>query len=80
MQLLKTFGHRMSIMAVPEGPYPASNFVVADQQHLLLRPNSVQSYGTAYSDNSYKSTSYVHTFEVSRQQGGRRVFPETFGL
>ena len=80
LQLLKTFGHQMSIMAVPEGACPVSNFVVADQQHLLFRPNSVQATGSVYFHNSYKSIGYTHTFEVIWQQGGDRVFPETFGL
>ncbi len=80
MQMLKTLGHQMSIMAAPEGAIPASNFVVADQQHLLFRPNSVRSTGSLYFHNPYKSTGYTHTFEVIWQQGGRRVFPEAFGL
>lgn len=80
LQILKTRGHQMSIMAAPEGAFPASNFVVADQQHLLFRPNSVQSTGSLNFDNSYKSTGYAHTFEVMWQQCGRRVFPEAFGL
>ena len=80
MQLLKTLGHRISIMAVPKGEFPVANFVVADQQHVLFRPNSVQSAGSVYFDNSYKSIGYARTFEVIWQQGGDRVFPETFGL
>ena len=80
MQLLKTLGHRISIMAVPKGEFPVVNFVVADQQHVLFRPNSVRSAGAVYFDNPYKSIGYAHTFEVLWQQGGDRVFPETFGL
>jgi hypothetical protein len=80
MQLLKTLGHQMSIMAAPEGAFPASNFVVADQQHLLFRPNSVRSTGSLHFHNPYKSIGYVQSFEVIWQQGGRRVFPEAFGL
>lgn len=80
MQMLKTLGHQMAIMAAPEGAFPASNFVVADQQHLLFRPNSVQSTGSLYFQNPYKSIGYTQTFEVIWQQGGRRVFPEAFGL
>lgn len=64
MQLLKTLGHQMSIMAVPNGAFPVSNFVVADQQHLVFRPNSVQSTGTVYFHNLYKSTGYAHRCEV----------------
>ena len=80
MQMLKTLGHQMSIMAAPEGAFPASNFVVADQQHLLFRPNSVQSSGSLYFHNSYKSMGYAHTFQVIWQQSSRQVFPEAFGL
>ena len=80
MQMLKTLGHQMSIMAAPEGAFPASNFVVADQQHLLFRPNSVQSSGSLYFNNSYKSMGYAHTFQVIWQQSSRQVFPEAFGL
>ena len=80
MQMLKTLGHQMSIMEAPEGAFPASNFAVADQQHLLFRPNSVRSTGSLHFDNPYKSIGYTQTFEVIWQQGGRRVFPEAFGL
>ena len=80
MQMLKTLGHQMSIMAAPEGAFQASNFAVADQQHLLLRPNSVLSTGSVHFNNPYKSIGYTQTFEVIWQQGGRRVFPEAFGL
>ena len=80
MQTLKSLGHQMSIMVAPEGVFPASNFVVADQQHLLFRPNSVRSTGSLYFHNPYKSIGYTQTFEVIWQQSGRRVFPEAFGL
>ena len=80
MQMLKSLGHQMAIMAAPEGAFPASNFVVADQQHLLFRPNSVRSKGSVHFHNPYKSIGYAQTFEVIWQQGGRRVFPEAFGL
>ena len=80
IQLLKTLGHRISIMEAPEGAFPASNFVVADQQHLLFRPNSVRSTSSLYFNNPYKSISYAQSFEVIWQHGGRRVFPEAFGL
>lgn len=80
MQLLKTLGHRISIMEAPAGAFLASNFVVADQQHLLFRPNSVRSTGSLYFNNPYKSISYAKSFEVIWQHGGRRVFPEAFGL
>ena len=80
MQMLKTLGHQMSIMAAPEGAFPASNFVVADQQHLLFRPNSVRSMGSLHFHNPYKSMGCTGTFEVMWQHGGQRVFPEAFGL
>ena len=80
MQMLKTLGHQMVIMAAPEGAFPAANFVVADQQHLLFRPNSVRSTGSLHFHNPYKSIGYAQTFEVIWQHGGRRVFPEAFGL
>ncbi len=80
MQLLKTMGHQMAIIAAPEGSFRASNFVVADQQHLLFRPKSVQPTGSLNFSNSYKSMAYSNTFEVIWQHGGRRVFPEVFGL
>lgn len=80
MQMLKTLGHQMEILAAPEGAFPTSNFVVADQQHLLFRPNSVQSTGSLHFHNSYKSMGCTSTFEVMWQLGGQRVFPEAFGL
>jgi hypothetical protein len=80
MQMLKTLGHKISIMAAPKATLPAANFVVADQQHLLFRPNSVQSTGTLRFHNSYKSMGYANTFDVIWQLGGCRVFPEAFGL
>ena len=80
LQMLKTLGHQISILAAPEGTFPASNFVVADQQHLLFRPNSVRSMGSLHFHNPYKSMVYSQSFEVLWQQGGQRVFPEAFGL
>lgn len=80
MQMLKTRGHRMAIMAAPEAAFSTANYVVADQQHLLLRPNSVRSTGSLFFHNPYKSMGYAHTFEVIWQHGGRQVFPEAFGL
>ncbi len=80
LQMLKTLRHQMSIMAAPEGAFPASNFVVADEQHLLFRPNSVQFTASLYLHNAYKSMGYAQTFEVIWQQYGRRVFAAAFGL
>ena len=80
LQMLKSLGHQISIVAAPEGTFPASNFVVADQQHLLFRPNSVRSMGSLHFHNPYKSMVYSQSFEVLWQQGGQRVFAEAFGL
>jgi prophage DNA circulation protein len=79
-QLLKTQGHRLLIMSTSERSIPAANFVVADRQQLLLRPNSVHSRGFVDFNNPYKSRSYSESFEVLWQLGGDRVFPEAFGL
>jgi hypothetical protein len=80
MRLLKNWGHLLTIMVAPDAAFGTANFVVVDQQHLLFRPNSVQSRGSVNLFNPYKSKSYLHTFEVSWQQAGPRVFPEAFGL
>lgn len=80
LQLLKTLGHQISILEAAKGVFPGSNFVVADQQHLLFRPNSVRSTGSLDFNNTYKSKTYSDTFKVMWQQGGRRIFPEAFGL
>ena len=78
--LLKTQGHRLAITVAENPPQSAANYVVADRQHILFRPNSVQSRGTLNWLDPYKSTTYMSTFEVLWQQGGRRIFPEAFGL
>ena len=78
--LLKTHGHRLTLMGVENPPQTAANYVVADRQHILFRPNSVQSRGSLNWHDPYKSTTYMGTFEVIWQQGGRRIFPEAFGL
>jgi hypothetical protein len=80
MNLLKTQGHHLRITEAAARTFPAANFVVADQQHLLFRPNSVHSQGSVDFANPYKSTTYSRSFEVLWQQGGQRVFPEAFGL
>ena len=79
-QLLKTQAHRLQILCTSERSIPEANFVVADRQQLLLRPNSVHSRGYVDFDNSYKSMGYLRSFEVLWQLGGERVFPEAFGL
>ena len=78
--LLKTQGHRLTITVTENPPQSAANYVVADRQHILFRPNSVQSRGTLNWLDPYKSTTYMSSFEVLWQQGGRRIFPEAFGL
>ena len=80
VSLLKTQGHRLTIVVAENPPQSATNYVVADRQHILFRPNSVQSRGSLNWHDPYKSTTYMSTFEVVWQQGGRRVFPEAFGL
>lgn len=78
--LLKTHGHRLTLMVAEHPPKSASNYVVADRQHILLRPNSVQSRGSVNWHDPYKSTTYNESFNVVWQHGGRRMFPESFGL
>ena len=80
INLLATLGHQLTVMQAAEGVEPTANFVVADQQHLLFRPNSVQSRGAVIFNNPYKSMTYSRSFEVVWQQGGERLFPEAFGL
>ena len=80
MNLLKTHGHLLTLMVAENTPQSAANYVVADRQHILFRPNSVQSRASLNWYDPYKSTTYMSTFEVVWQQGGRRVFPEAFGL
>lgn len=80
LRLLKTHGHQFEVMVAENLPQTAANYVVADRQHILLRPNSVQSRGSLSWHDSYKSSTYKQSFNVVWQQGGRRVFPEAFGL
>ena len=80
MNLLKTQGHRLTVMVPENPPQSTANYVVADRQHILFRPNSVQSRGSLNWHDPYKSTTYLSTFEVLWQQGERRIFPEAFGL
>ena len=78
--LLKTHSHLLTIMVAENPPLSAANYVVADRQHILFRPISVQSRGSLNWHDPYKSTTYSESFNVVWQQGGRRVFPEAFGL
>lgn len=80
MNLLKSHSHQMAILGTESASIPGSNFIVADRQQLIFRPNSVQSTGSLDFSNPYKSNTCVETFEVLWQQGGQRVFPEAFGL
>ena len=78
--LLETHGHLLILMVAENPPLSTANYVVADRQHILFRPNSVQSSGSLNWHDPYKSTTYMSTFEVVWQQGGRRIFPGAFGL
>ena len=78
--LLKTHGHWLTLMVAENPPLSTANYVVADRQHILFRPNSVQSFGSMNWYDPYKSTTYNQTFNALWQQGGRRVFPGAFGL
>ena len=78
--LLKTHGHLLTLMVAENPPLSTANYVVADRQHILFRPNSVQSFGSLNWYDPYKSTTYSQTFNAVWQQGGSRVFPEAFGL
>ena len=80
INLLKTHGHRLTLMVTENPPQSTASYVVADRQHILFRPNSVHSRGSLHWSDPYKSTTYTNLFEVSWQQGGRRIFPEAFGL
>ena len=80
VNLLKTHGHQLQLMVAENPPQSAANYVVADRQHILFRPNSVQSFGSMSWYDPYKSTTYNQTFNALWQQGGRRVFPGAFGL
>ena len=80
VNLLKTHGYQLQIVVAENPPQSAANYVVADRQHILFRPNSVQSFGSLNWYDPYKSTTYSQTFNAVWQQGGSRVFPEAFGL
>lgn len=80
MSLLKTHGHRLSILEARIRPFPDAALAVADRQHALFRPVLVQSRGTLHFENPGISKTYLDKFEVIWQQGGSLVFPEAFGL
>ncbi len=79
-QLLKTHGHRLAVLQTSEQPKPEQFMAVADGQHSLFRPVLVQSRGFSYFDNPAKSTIYITKVKVIWGKGGRRLFPEAFGL
>jgi hypothetical protein len=78
--LLKTHGHRLTILTPNKRVQPVEFMAVADGQHSLFRPISVHSTGFAYFENRAKSNTYSTNFKVIWEQGGRRLFPESFGL
>jgi hypothetical protein len=78
--LLKTQGHRLSILGTAAEPKPGQFLAVADRQHSIFRPVLVQSRGFSYFDNAEKSIIYANNFKLIWEQGGDRVFPEAFGL
>lgn len=78
--LLKTHGHKLVIVRPEKRLQPVEFMAVADGQHSLFRPISVQSGGFAHFENRSKSTVYSANFKVLWEQGGRRLFPESFGL
>jgi hypothetical protein len=78
--LLKTHGHRLTILQTLCHPKPDQFLAVADGQHSLFRPVLVQSRGFSYFDNPAKSTIYDAKVKVIWEKGGRRLFPEAFGL
>ncbi|MBL8310826.1 MAG: hypothetical protein JNL19_10425 [Burkholderiales bacterium] len=80
MTVLKSLGHRIEIVVSQARDFPASAYAVADRQHLLFRPISVQSNGRLSLENPNKSIPYADEFHLLWEQGGERVFPEAFGL
>lgn len=80
MTLLKTLGHRIEIVISQARDFPVTAYAVADRQHLLFRPVSVQSNGRLTLESSTKSIPYADEFNLLWEQGGERVFPEAFGL
>ena len=80
ISLLKSIGHRLTIMASDAHDVPECNYAVADRQHFLFRPNSVQPQGVLNFWNPAKSIGYADSFHVLWEQGGWRVFPEQLGL
>ena len=80
LTLLKTIGHRVTIVVSDAHEVPECSYAVADRQHFLFRPISVQSQGTLNFGNPAKSMVYADSFHVLWEQGGQRIFPEALGL
>jgi hypothetical protein len=80
VSLLSTHAHCLSIFGTRNQNNLSSSFAVADRQHLIFRPNMVQSRGAFEFDNPSKSMIWVNQFEVTWQQGGRKMFADAFGL
>ncbi len=80
LTLLKTIGHRVTIVVSDAHEVPECSYAVADRQHFLFRPISVQSQGTLNFVNPAKSMGYADSFHVLWEQGGQRIFPEALGL
>ena len=80
LHLLKSMGHRITIMASDAHELPECSYAVADRQHFLFRPDSVHSQGILNFGNPAKSMGYADSFHVLWEQGGGRIFPEQLGL
>ena len=80
LTLLKSIGHRVTVVASDAHEVPECGYAVADRQHFLFRPNSVQSQGTLNFESPAKSIGYADSFHVLWEQGGQRIFPEALGL
>jgi hypothetical protein len=80
VSLLSTHAHKLSILTTRNQNSLNQSFVVADGQHLIFRPNMVQSNGSLEFENRSKSIVWATQFEVTWQQGGRKMFAEALGL
>jgi hypothetical protein len=80
VMLLRSHGHRLTILQTSNHPKPEQFMAVADGQHSLFRPVLVQSRGFSFLNNPAKSIIYATEVKVIWEKGGRRLFPEAFGL
>ncbi|TAG50175.1 MAG: hypothetical protein EAZ30_00245 [Betaproteobacteria bacterium] len=80
VSLLSTHAHKLSILGTRNQNSLNQSLVVADGQHLIFRPNMVQSSGSLEFENPSKSIVWITQFEVTWQQGGRKIFAEALGL